>query len=326
MGRLSIRWFLAAALVSVVAIPAGAQRVITPQIGRFINLKRLPKETPELQVEYARSLLTEGRYDEAIRETEKFDEFYGDTDYADDNQFLRGEIRLAQEKFMDAAKEFQRVLSDYPQTDLFDEVIAKQYEVGDSYYAKGKANLEKGWWHRFKGRPFRKAVTVYSMVIDNQPFTDAAAEAQYKIGLCHFTLEEYVEAAFEYRRVVEDYGQSDWVDDACYGLAVCYYEASLPADYDQAPSQLAVTAIDEFKERFPSDGRGSELGAKRVEMRNLLAQQRLQTAQFYEKRRKFTAATIYYTIVAEEFGETDAANQARAWLQENGAGAGRVDS
>ncbi|MCP4643856.1 MAG: outer membrane protein assembly factor BamD [bacterium] len=325
MPRPILRTFAVLAAALCFATVADAQWVWTPSIGRFIKVKNLPKETAELQVEHARSLLKDGEYKEALAETNKFEDYYADTEYADDNQFIRGEIRMAEGDYMDAAKEFQQVVDRFPDSPLFDAVIAKQYELGDLYYAKGQTNLKRGWWRVFRRRPLKKAIMVYGMVIDNQPFTDAAAQAQYKIGLCNYTLEKYIEAAFEYQRVVEDYSQSDWVDDAAYGLAMCYYESSLPAAYDQAPSALAVRAIDDFKAQFPSDPRIPDLDTKRVEMREVIAAQRLLSAQFYEKRHKFAAAAIYYEVVAEEYEETQAANDARAWLNQHAAGVRRVN-
>ena len=316
MRRRVFRTVLVAGLLCVLSFSAVAQWTWTPQTGRWINLKNLPKETPELQVEYARSLLIEGDLKKAIRETEKFEKFYGDTELADHNQFVRGEIRMAQDKPLAASQQFQMVVTSYPATTLYGDVIAKQYEIGDSLYDKGQAKLGKRWT-MYRKRPFKQAIQVYSVVIDNQPFSDEAAEAQYKVGLCHHTRDEYVEAAYEYRRVIEDYTSSDWVDDASYGLATCYSDASLPPSYDQEPSHLAIDAVDEFAARYPDDGRVAELKVKRVAMRDNIAQQRLQTAQFYEKRRDFEAARIYYKVVVEDFADTATAQSAQQWLADN---------
>lgn len=316
MRRALFRMVVLAALCGGFSVMAHAQWTWTPQTGRWVNIKRMPKETPELQVEYARSLMLKGEHDKAFKETEKFQSFYGKSDLADQNQFLRGEIREAQGELSLAAKEFQKVVTGYPSSPLYEKVIAKQYGIGDQLYEQGNAKMAKRWaWARKK--PFKKAIEVYSMVINNQPFTDAAAEAQYKVGLCHHTRKEYTEAAFEYKRVVEDYGASDWVDDACYGLAKCYCDASRPADYDQAPSQLAVDAIDEFAHRYPSDSRSAELNEKRGAMRAKIAEQRLKTAQYYAKRRDFSAARIYFQVVADTFSETPSAEKAKQWLSDN---------
>lgn len=299
-----------------VQMAASAQWTWTPETKRWINVKRLPKETAELQLEYARSVMLEGDYKKALRETDKFDDYYSDSPMADQNQFLRGDVRMQQGKLEQAAKEYQQVVAKHPDSAMFNDVIAKQYEIGDHFYEKGQKR-EQRRFGLFAKAPYKKAIDVYGMVIENQPFTEAAAQAQYKLGLCHFARDEYVEAAFEYRRVVEDYANSDWVDEASYGLAQTYYTSSLPPDYDQTPSKLAIDAIDEFKTRFPGDERVADLDAKRTEMRERIAKQRLQTAQFYEKRRDFTAARLYYDVVAKQFGETSAAQQAKAWLEAN---------
>jgi len=312
------RQFICIALVAaaVSCLPAYAEWTWTPQTGRWINVKRLPKETAELQVEYARSLMLEGEFKKAIQETEKFTDYYSDTEYADKNQFLRGEIRMAQGKPIEAAREFQQVVAKYPNSALYDDVIKMQYQIGDQLYADGQKQVKKFWTLAPK-RPYKRAGEVYSMVIANQPFTDAAAEAQYKVGLCRHTRKQYIEASFEYKRVIEDYSTSPWVDDAAAGLANCYYDSALPSDYDQQPSRLAVTAIDEFKERFPNDARNSDLAEKKSKMQESIAEQRLKTAQFYEKRRNFDSARIYYQIAAKEFEGTAAAEKAGQWLEQN---------
>jgi outer membrane assembly lipoprotein YfiO len=312
-------WIFVACLMvaGLAAEEAAAQWTWTPQTGRWINMKRMPKETPELQVEYVRTLMSEGNHRKALRETDKFEKFYGDSPFADENQYLRGEIKLAQGNRMAAAKEFQTLLTAYPDTQRYADAIQKQYQIADEYYEIGIKRLDQKW-RPLRKRPLNRAIEVYAMVIDNQPFTAQAAEAQYKLGLCHYARKEYLESAFEYRRVIEDYSDSEWVDEACYGLAETYYEMAFPPDYDQMPSRLAIEAIDSFKERYPSDPRNSDLAGNRAEMRERIAQQRLLNARFYERRKKAEAARIYYEIIANDFSETASAEEARAWLAAHG--------
>lgn len=312
--RSVIRWL--PLLVLVVAHVAEAQWVWTPQTGRFVNVRRLPKETAELQIEHARSLMLAGDYRRALRETDKFFEFYSDDPLAAENLFLRGEIQMAQGNLMAAAQSFQQLIAAHPDTARYEDAIARQYEIGDRFYDRGVRRSEKRF-RLFRNRPFKRAAEVYAMVVDNQPFTPEAAEAQYKIGLCHYARRQYIDAAFEYRRVIEDYATSDWVNDASHGLAMCYYRASLPPAYDQTPSELTVDAIDDFTSRFPTDQRVEEMQEIRVEMRESIAQQRLEIARFYERRREFPAAKIYYEQLMHEFADTSAAEIAAGWLEDN---------
>lgn len=297
----------------------------TPETGRFINLKRMPKETPELQVEYARSLMLGGKHAEALKETAKFMDFYPDSEAAAANRFLRGQIKMGETDYLDAAKEFQQVVVNYPESDLYDAVIENQYGAGDALYELGRKQIGKAqkrkWyrlgikWRPFNKRPMMHAIDVYSMVIENQPFTTEAAEAQFKLGLCHYTLKDYIDAAFEYRRVTEDYMGSAWQAEAGFGLAQCYTKGALDRAYDQSPSLFAIEAIDDFSTTYPADPRNSELAEVRAEMREKIAGQRLQTARFYERRRRFDSARLYYQVVLDQFGETEAAQAARKGLE-----------
>ncbi len=308
---------------------ASPQWTWTPETGRFVNMDNLPKETPELQVEYTRTLLVGGEYNQAFDETDKFNEFYGDSDFADENQYLRGDIRLAEGKYVPAAKEYQAVISKYPESDLYGDVIRRQYEIGDGLFARGEKRMDtrlSGAMQRSRylrrlnfmaNRPFKKAVDVYTMVIENQPFTPEAAEAQYKIGKCHFVRQDYLDAGFEYRRVIEDYPDSEWVLEASFDLTRCYEEAAADPDYDQAPAQLAMDSIAEFKRRFPDDARVADREAVSGTMRENIAEQRFRTARHYEKRQDLNAAWIYYEIAAYEFSGTQASGKAVEWIAKN---------
>jgi len=52
-------------------------------------------------------------------------------------------------------------------------------------------------------------------------------------------------------------------------------------------------------------------------MRESIANQRLATARFYEKRRDFSSARIYYELLAKDFSDTGAAQTAKEWLDNN---------
>lgn len=305
---------------------ASAQWIWTPETGRFVNISNLPKETPELQIEHVRSLMVQGKLNEALDETVKFRNFYGDSELADENQFLRGEIRAQQGDYVKAAQEFQAAITLFPGTEFYDEVIEKEYELGDALYERGVQRMaeveDRRWYEPYKyfppvrpKKPLRQASEVYSTVIDNQPFTPEAAEAQYKVGRCQFAMENYVEASFEYKRVIEDYRGSEWLDEAAYDLAKCYELGSYPPQYDQEPTQLAINAIEDFTLTYPADPRTDELLEVRAEMEEKIAAQRFEAVKFYESRSEINAARIYAEGIVLEYPETEAAERARSWLE-----------
>ena len=140
----------------MVSLPAAAQWTWTPQTGRWINLKRLPKETPELQLEHARALMLEGKYSNAIQEKEKFTKFYGESNLVGENQYIRAEIQLNQGKLMDAARSFQQIVVNHPDTARYNDAVQQQYTIGDQLYEVG-LKKQKQWWKLFRGRPLKRA-------------------------------------------------------------------------------------------------------------------------------------------------------------------------
>lgn len=306
---------------------ASAQWIYTPEIGRFINLKNFPRETAELQLQYARSLFVAGDYSAALDEASKFDTYYANTPEADQNQFLRGEIYQADGKFTKAVQEYQRVVNEYPGSPLYDDVIEKQYAIGDALYDKGVAAVERkdtSLWRKlryrispFKHRSFKQAIDVYEQVTDNNPFAPESAEAQFKIGRSHEATKKYIEAADAYLRVLEDYPDSPWVREAAYGLTQAYNNSTYEPDYDQGPSLLTIRSVREFQARFPQDGRNEELAALETEMWDRVSQQRYQTARFYERRQDPTAARIYHVLNVREHPESPSAELSQAWLDEH---------
>ena len=316
-----------ALLVCLFASSTWAQWTWTPETGRLVNLKNLPKETPELQLEHGRSLLVADDLDLALKATNKFQEYYSESEFADENQFLRGKIRLAQEKYEDAAEEFQVVVSSYPESELYNEVINEQYQIGDMLFDRGSERLDhyrNQPWYRvdktltpFKRKHIKQATNVYTMVIDNQPFTAEAAQAQYKLGLCQLAQERYEEAAFEFSRVLEDYAGSNWVKEAAFGLADCYTKGSHEPEYDQSPSQLAINTIDELERRYASDERIDGLQKSRAEMVEKIAEQRYQTADLYDRSNQPFSARLGYEVIVAEYPDTEASRKAQDWLDAN---------
>jgi outer membrane assembly lipoprotein YfiO len=314
--RISARSIIVFGLLVLLTHNSFAQWTWTPQTKRWINIKQMPKETAQLQIEYGRSLLLQGEYKKAMDECNKFDKFYMNDALADENQYLRAEIYQGQGKLYEAATAYQQVISGYPGTTLVQDAIARQYEIGDTFFSEGQIRIDERW-HIFRKRPLRRAAEVYAMVVKNQPFDPQSAQAEYKIGLCQFTRGDYLEAANTYRTVTEEYRSSEWVDEAVYGIAMCYYNLSLPSDYDQTSSQLTMASIDEFAGRYPSDGRVTDLRNKQVEMSEVIAEQRLKAGRFYVKRREFNAAHICFEELVNQYPDTRSAADAQAWLEQN---------
>ena len=313
--RSSREWKLVCFMVLIFGTYAGVAHAVwvwSPETGRWINPKDQPRETPEAQLEYASQLRLAGDYEEARTEYEKLFRFYPDSDLCPEAQFQVGQLYEAMGDYERASKEYQKVIANWRASNLFDKVIAKQYEIADRFYQQELARL--GRFRLLRGRYLRKAIHIYEQVIEDAPFGPAAAQAQYRIAECYFALGQYLEATYEYQKVLDEYPSSEWAGQAMYGLGMCYCKQALPAEYDQTLAHKAIEQFELFGEMYPDDPKTDEAGARIAELREEIARQQLVIARFYEKVEKPDSAQIYYRIVVAKYPNTDAAAEARAKL------------
>ena len=293
---------------------ASAVWVWTPETGRWVNPKNQPKETAEAQLEYANQLRLAGDYDEALSEYEKFFMFYPDSELCAEAQFQVGGLYEARGDYERASNEYKKVISNWPTSDFFDKVIEKQYEIADWFCQKEAKRA--GRFTLFRGRYLLKAIEIYEWVIENAPFGRAAARAQYTIADCNFALGRYLEATYEYQKVLDEYPASGWAGQATYGLAICYYKQALPGEYDQTIARKAVEQFRLFVRMHPDDSKTEEAEMRIAELREDMARQQLMIARFYERIEKPASARLYYGFAVAKYPGTEAASEATAKLKD----------
>lgn len=301
-----------ALILALASTGAHAAWTWTPEVGRWINLKRQPRETAALQFQHAEELLADGDTEKAISEYEKVLRYFPDSNYCDLAQYSIGRTLEAQGDYDEAVEAYQSVIEEYPNTKLFDNVLEKQRKIGDHFFQLGVERQER--FMLFRGSNFDKAIETYRQVINNQPFTEFSAEAQYRIGLCYFNLELYDEASVEYQKLIDYYPSSPWTAEAAFGTASCKHCQALPLEYDKTAVDEAIGKFRYFLREFPKSSRADEASEKLQELRELAAGHDFNIAMYYHRYMKYDAARLYFDSIAREYPETQWAEKAREKL------------
>jgi outer membrane protein assembly factor BamD len=309
VNRGSFRILAAAVLVlALTCTTAHAQWTWTPEVGRWINPKRQPRETPALQFQYAEELLAAGKTEKAVAEYEKLLRFFPASNYCDLAQYSIGRALEAQGDYEEAVKAYQTVIDDYPNTKLFDNVLEKQRRIGDHYFELGVKRQEK--FTIFHGGNFEKAIKTYRQVIDNQPFTEFSAAAQYRIGLSYFKMERYEEAAAEFQKVIDFYPTSEWSAEAAFGTADSKFCMALPYEYDKTASEEATAKFRSFLKSYPDSTRADEAKEKIQALRHMAARHEYEIGDYYYRNMRYASARVYFDSVARDYSETKWAEKA----------------
>ena len=262
---------------------------------------------PTEQLALARSFQAQKDYGHALDCYRRLLARWPTSSAAQDAQFGLAECLSRKGYHYKAFKEYQALLAKHPDTKLFDEVLQRQFEIGNLFLA---GERDKAWGIRWFKAP-EKAVEIFEQVVKNGPFSPVGPEAQYRVGVAQEKLQEPKLAIRAYEKVIERYPKHPLAETAAFAIGLAYYREAKQAEYDQGAADQAITAFSDFLVRYPRSNRTEMARQFLVALQREQARGLFQIGQFYESNRKYKAALIYYNEVIEQNPQTDWAKLAR---------------
>lgn len=235
------------------------------------------------------------------------------SDYAPQAQYLLGRVDEAGKHDQRAFKEYQTLIEKHPKAASYDEVLRRQYEIANRFLA--------GQWFKLWGViPFfpsmEKTADMLAKIVRNGPYSDIAPEAQLKIGTAREKQKEYPLAVKAYEKAADIYHDNPKIaPEALYRAALAYQKEAQTADYDQSAAGSAIATFNDFLTLYPDDPRVPE--ARRIigTLRTEQARGAFQTARFYEKKRRWDGAKVYYNEAVSKDPQSAYAVEARRRLE-----------
>jgi len=275
--------------------------VWTPQTNKWVNPKYSVKDTPAEQLEYAKSFYDRKEYPKAISECEKLIKYYPLSREAAEAQHYIGLSLEGRGAFFEAFRAYQKVIDKYPFSDLSPKIIEEQYNLGIRML-EGEGARSKFWGAVVGGE--YEVVQIFKAVIKNAPYGPYAAVSQYKIGLFLQEKGLYQEARDEFEKVMNDYPSSEWAKAAQYQIALVDAKRSSDAPYDQRTTKEAIEGFKQYLDANPEADLSEKAKNQINDLKNKEAENNYLIGRFYEKKKAFDSAKIYYTTVVEDYKQT----------------------
>jgi outer membrane protein assembly factor BamD (BamD/ComL family) len=254
------------------------------------------------QLAVAREAFETERYGLAIKAARRTVRTWPLSDYAPEAQHLLGRAYEEQGREERAFKEYQFLLERYPKVENHQEVVKRQFEIANQYL--------DGKWFRLWGtlplfRSMERTVRMYETVIKNGPYSDVAPQAQLNIGtarekqISFFNkIDPFREALDAYLTAADRYFDNrEIASEALFRAANAYFQQARKADYDQTMAAQAIATFGDFITLYPTDPRVPEARTLISQLRTEQARGSYSTARYYEKRKRWSGALIYYNEV-----------------------------
>lgn len=303
---------------SALAGPATADLVWSPQTGWRVEGGLMADFTAEDGrnaldlMNKARAAEEKGDRGEAISLYARVAKRYPSSVFAPEAYYRMGNLYYARNSYFKAFEAYQQIVSRYPNTPNFNDVIGRQYRIAADL-ADGARNRIFGVVPGFRNRD--RAVQYFEQTIANAPYSDYAPLSLMNVAKAHQRLDNTEEAIDALDRMINFYPRSVLAPDAYLKLAQTHATLVDGPYYDQASTNEAITYYEDFMILFPGDSGVAMAEKGLAEMKSVLAESKMILADYYYKyRRNYRAARVFYNEAITVFPDSSIAARARERL------------
>jgi outer membrane protein assembly factor BamD len=156
----------------------------------------------------------------------------------------------------------------------------------------------------FERRKYSRSAVEYKDFLATFAGDERSDYAQFRLAESYRLDEQYAVAGVEYRILVNDYGYSEYVDDAFFLEGLCAFKQANRAERDQTKSYEALNRINRFLQLFPTSPRKEEAERVLTGIHDRLGKKDFLNAKLYYSMGEENAALIYLDKVISAFPET----------------------
>lgn len=203
--------------------------------------------------------------------------------------------------YLRAAESYRWVVEKYPRNPNFNEAIEAQFRIGEMYLAGKKVKVF--------GIPLKtsmeKAVEIFAAVVRTAPYGKYTARAQFDIGLAREKQKMNDLAVAAYQAVVDKFPSDPIAADAQYQIGYLWFTAARDGTEDLNAAARAETAFQDFLFRHPRSEKAAQARENLARLDRKQTNSAFEIAKFYDKKKNYRAAVIYYNdVIRQQPGST----------------------
>ncbi len=242
----------------------------------------------------------------------------------EDALMMKAESHFFADEYVKASDAFDDLIKRYPTTRHMDRIDQRRFEI-----AKYWLNLRKEGWSKWlpelqQGRrpvtdTFGYATKMLDKIRFDDPTGKLADDATMKAAIANFERGKYGAADILFTDIRDNFPSSEHVFEAYLLGLKCKQLMYAGPDYDGGVLDEAEKMIKEMM-LYPDkvEPHREYLLKVHKDVRLKKANREFSTAKFYDNRKEYRAARLYYAQVAKEFADTSLAEKAKSRLAEIG--------
>jgi outer membrane protein assembly factor BamD len=221
---------------------------------------------------------------------------------AADAQLKAGDMAYQAGDYDRAYAYYNEYLTKYPKGEDFDTALQGMYQVGQKFLEGARRRL-------FGVKTFPsmvRAQEIFQSIVKTAPFSKWAPLAQFYSGQALEKRGQPADAIAAYQEVISRYPTDPAAADAQYQIGYVYLVQSRTA-YDQSAANKAQEAFEDFLARYPTSEKAPQAQDNLKALQSHVNSNTVTVAKYYDKKKDYKAAVIYYNeVIKEQPGSPDA--------------------
>ena len=265
-----------------------------------------------LAVAEIKKLVNTGQANAVRKALDKLKKDFPEIAGPDLDAFIEAEILFCKGKFAKAARAYDKFLVEYPESGLYEAVLAKQFAVATAFLAGEKKPILK----IFKIKGYAEGTKIMERISDQAGQAPISVKATVAVADSFERRGKFNEAYHKWSIVSSRWPTGQTGKDALLAMGRCKHAAYKGPKYDVSNLISAKSYYENFSLRYPQDAEKFEIG-KRLELINeQMALKQFRIGEYYQKTDNRQPANFYYQMVIDNWPGTIAAKMARTAMNE----------
>lgn len=242
-------------------------------------------------LEEAQSLMEAKKFGRARDIHHRIVKSYPLTQSAAISQFAIGKSLESEGDALEAFDAYQVFVEKYVHEELFGDAIERQFMIAKAAMSS-KSAVVLGVF-KTKAQP-SKVVEMFRKIATSAPYSKFAPEALFNIGQIEHEAGNPEQALSALQEIVDNYPKDPSAKEATLKMIEIRQNRNTRDDSRIERTQIEM---EKFLYDYADDPRASTLREKVGELNERDAQKKLEIAQYYEKKKDYRAAAIYYQAI-----------------------------
>ena len=269
------------------------------------------------QLEVAQAAFDKKAYSLALKAARRVVLVWPLSDYAPRAQYLVARCYEATGKEEKAFKAYQTLLEKQPKITNFDEILQRQFDIANQFLG--------GKWFKLWGYiPFfssmERTAKMYGDIVKTGPYSAVAPQVPVEHRDSDGKAEDLrlqdpltipPPSRLTIRRPIAITTSPRWQSEAIFRSGLAYQKEAQTPDRDQSSAGHAIARFTDFMTLYPDDPRVPQAQKIIASLKGDQARGNFDIARFYEKRKKWEGARVYYNEVLLQDPNSPYAAEAR---------------